>query len=153
MLFSANADTVFFAAINQYDFHISDGQVIVWNTAVINPGGCYDALTGAYTAPLHGYYHFTVQKESDNKVARFRVYKEGVEVMYNDASGDSADPVPVSTSSFILQLQARERVQIYNVGSTIVRGIRSDTSVYRSWFFWVSSLRIVKKISHTISLE
>ena len=42
-------DTVFFAAINQQSLPIADEEVIIWNTAVVNPGGNYDNLTGAYT--------------------------------------------------------------------------------------------------------
>ena len=131
LVFSAIADTVFFAAINQFEFPVSDEEVIVWNTAVINPGGHYDSVTGAYTAPLHGYYHFTVQKESNSGQAKFRIYKEGEEVLYNGGYGGSADPTPVATSSFILELKARERVQIYNLGSTVIYG--GDPG-YRSWF-------------------
>ena len=135
LIFSASADTVFFAAINQYQFPVSKEKVIVWNTAVINPGGCYDTLTGAYSAPVHGYYHFTVQKEGDKSLATFRIYKEGVEVLYHDALYmGAADPDPVSATSFILELKAGERVQIYNHASTIIYGVNSGTSVYRSWF-------------------
>ena len=134
LIFSASADTVFFAAINQHDFPISDKEVIAWNTAVINPGGCYDIVTGAYTAPLHGYYHFTVQKESNNGRARFRIYKEGVWVMLNMAFGGPNDADPVGTTSFLLELQAGENVQIINEDSSIIYGVNPGKSVYWSWF-------------------
>ena len=127
-----SADTVFFAAISQNEFPISDEEVIVWDTAVINPGGCYDTLYGSYTASVHGYYHFTVQKESDNSHAYFRVYKEGVEVLYHAGYWPNSDTAPVSATSFILELQAGERVQIYNDDSSIIHGAYSG--VYRSWF-------------------
>ena len=131
---SVSADTVFFAAINQYEFSVSDETVIVWNTAVINPGGNYDTVTGAYTAFVHGYYHFTVQKQSNNKGAHFRIYKEGVEVLFNDCYIPDHN-APSSASSFILELQAGERVQIYNHRSSVIYGIASaGSSVYRSWF-------------------
>ena len=125
---------MFFAAISQYDFPISDEEVIVWDTAVINPGGCYDTLYGSYTAPVHGYYHFTVQKESNNYHAMFRVFKEGVEVLFNHRDASSSNASPVSATSFVLELQAGERVQIYTHASTIIYGVLSGTSVYRSWF-------------------
>ena len=120
---------MFFAAINQQTFRINE-EIIIWNTAPINPGGHYDTLTGAYTAPVHGYYQFTVQKESDNS-ANFRIYKEGVWVLYNDGI-DGSVLTPVSTSSFILELQAGERVQIYNSVSCTMYG--GTSGVYRSWF-------------------
>ncbi len=131
--FSASADSVFFAAFNVETFPISsDEEVIAWNTAVINPGGNYDTLTGAYTAPVHGFYQFSVQKESDNYRAIFKVFKEGVLVLYNNFVNFD-DEQPVTATSFILELQAGERVQIYNDGSTVIYGAISGT-VYRSWF-------------------
>ncbi len=131
-LFSASADTVFLAVIDQPDFPISNAEVITWNTALINPGGCYDTLTGAYTAPVHGYYFFTVQKESDNYYATFNFVKEGVRVAHN-AFYDQDIHSPVSTSSIILELETGERVQVENTASTFVYGTVENT-YYRSWF-------------------
>ncbi len=125
---------MFFAGISQYEFPISDEEVIVWDLAVINPGGCYDTLYGSYTANVHGFYHFTVQKESNNYRAMFRVFKEGAEVLYNHRDAGSANVSPVSATSFVLELQAGERVQIYNDASTIIYGVNPETDVYRSWF-------------------
>ncbi len=124
---------MFFATFNIDYFPISDDEVIAWNTAVINPGGNYDTLTGAYTAPVHGFYQFSVQKESDNYRAFLRVFKEGVQVLYNDFI-NLDDGIPVTATSFILELQAGERVQIYNDYSSSIAGVLSGTSVYRSWF-------------------
>ena len=45
------SDTVFLATISVYESPISDEEVIIWDTAPINPGGHYNALLGAYTAP------------------------------------------------------------------------------------------------------
>ena len=64
-------------------------------------------------------------------------------MLYNDGFGfsgygSSADPTPVTATSFILELQQGERVQVYNHDtSTIIYGAHSDPSgglVYRSWF-------------------
>ena len=49
-------DTLFFATISENDIPGVDGEVIVWDSAPINPGGNYDTATGAYTAPVDGYY-------------------------------------------------------------------------------------------------
>ncbi len=64
-----------------------------------------------FLARVHGYYHFTVQKESDNSKACFRIFKEGVEVLYNNAKGGT-DSTPVGATSFILELQAGEKVAL-----------------------------------------
>ena len=44
------------ATISVAEFPISDQEVIIWDTAPINPGGHYNTLLGAYTAPYNGYY-------------------------------------------------------------------------------------------------
>ena len=50
------SDTVFLASISTWEFPISDDEVIVWDTAPINPGGHYNTILGANTAPVPGYY-------------------------------------------------------------------------------------------------
>ena len=49
-------DTLFLATISQQEFNITDGEIIVWDSDPINPGGNYDTVTGTYTAPVDGYY-------------------------------------------------------------------------------------------------
>ena len=90
----------------------------------------------SFPASVQGYYHFTVQKESNNGAAFFRIFKEGVQVLYNDAWFGSADDTPVSTSSFILKLLEGERVTVVNqiTAGTVIYGVLPGTSVYRSWF-------------------
>ena len=48
--------TLFLATISAGSISISDGAVIPWDTAPINPGGYFDTTTGTYTAPMNGYY-------------------------------------------------------------------------------------------------
>ncbi len=125
---------MFFAAISQYEFGISDEEIIAWDTDVINPGGNYDTLYGSYTAPVHGFYQFTVQKESNNYRGYFFFVKEGERVAFHPRyDPDHVDTV--GSSSIILELQAGERVQIENIDSTIIYGVyTSGTSIYRSLF-------------------
>ena len=52
----ATVDTLFLATIAAETIAISDDEAIVFDTAPINPGGHYNTLLGAYTAPYHGYY-------------------------------------------------------------------------------------------------
>ncbi len=124
---------MFFAAISQSEFGISNEEIIAWDTDVINPGGNYDTLYGSYTAPVHGFYHFTAQKESNNNRANFFFVKEGERVTITGHYNEH-HPTPWSTSSVILELQAGERVQIENIDSTIIYGVNSGTNIYRSWF-------------------
>ena len=49
------SDTVLLATISVYESPISDEEVIIWDTAPINPGGHYNTLLGAYTAPDSGF--------------------------------------------------------------------------------------------------
>ena len=64
-------------------------------------------------------------------------------MLYNGVHGASQDGTPVSTSTFILELQAGEKVQIVGgAGSTMIYGVNGGTSVHRSWFsgFLLSAL-------------
>ena len=82
-------------------------------------------MLSPFLARVHGYYHFTIQKESNNNKACFRIYKENVEVLYNNAKGGT-DSTPVGATSFILELQAGEKVQIINDDSTSIKGMHTD---------------------------
>ncbi len=88
-----------------------------------------------FLAPVHGYYQFMVQKESNGNKASFRVFKDGVQMLYN-AFYSGGDVQPVTASSFILELQMGEKVQIKNVDSSEINGEGGSggPGVYRSWF-------------------
>ena len=53
---SATVDTLFLATIAAESIAISDDEPIIFDTAPINPGGHYNTVLGAYTAPFTGYY-------------------------------------------------------------------------------------------------
>ena len=38
---------------------LNDGDVFVFNQVTVNQGDSYSNVTGVFTAPLHGVYHFT----------------------------------------------------------------------------------------------
>ena len=52
----ATVDTLFLATISAWTISISSEEPIIFDTAPINPGGHYNTVLGAYTAPYHGYY-------------------------------------------------------------------------------------------------
>ncbi len=131
-IFPVSTDAVFLATIGEEEFDISNAEVIMWNMPVINLGGHYDVVTGAFTAPIDGYYYFNVQKESNNNKATLYYVKEGIRLAFVQAYMEY-DSIPLSTSSIILELQAGERVQIENVDSNIIYGTL-DATIYKSWF-------------------
>ena len=47
---------MFLATIAAESIAISDDEPIIFDTAPINPGGHYNTVLGAYTAPFTGYY-------------------------------------------------------------------------------------------------
>ena len=51
-----SADSMFLATISAQSVSISSGEPIIWDTALINLGGHFNTILGAYTAPVHGYY-------------------------------------------------------------------------------------------------
>ena len=58
VLLAATAETLFLATINSDTIAVSDDQVIVFNSAPINPGGHYNTESGGYTVPFSGYYQY-----------------------------------------------------------------------------------------------
>ena len=52
----ATIETLFLATISAQTIEISDEEPIIFDTDPINPGGHYNTILGAYTAPVHGYY-------------------------------------------------------------------------------------------------
>ena len=48
----------FLATISEFTISSADFAVIVFDTASINPGGNYNPATGAFTAPVNGYYQY-----------------------------------------------------------------------------------------------
>ena len=46
------------ATIGAESIEISDEEPIIFDTALINQGGHYNSVLGAYTAPVHGYYQW-----------------------------------------------------------------------------------------------
>ena len=55
-LFLFPADSLFLATISAESVPISDGDPIIWDSALLNPGGHFSTVLGAYEAPVDGYY-------------------------------------------------------------------------------------------------
>ncbi len=54
---SISVGTLFLATLSS-SISISNGDVIPWDTAPINPGGYFDTTSGTYTVPMNGYYQW-----------------------------------------------------------------------------------------------
>ena len=68
MIYTGLKDTAFFAALDQSKVPIGNPAIIIWKDVKYNNGGHYDSRTGAYTAPLAGYYQFTVSSMNAGNV-------------------------------------------------------------------------------------
>ena len=64
-------NTLFRATISADTITISE-EPIIFNTAPINPGGHYNTVLGAYTAPYTGYYQCVFI------IGHFKFHKVGV---------------------------------------------------------------------------
>ena len=49
-------DTLFLATISEITIPITDEETIIFDKALINPGGYYNTERGTYKAPYNGYY-------------------------------------------------------------------------------------------------
>jgi len=79
---------------------LSGNQTIIWNLVYHNVGGAYDSSNGLFTAPVSGYYHFTVwgmtsgntsgvielQFQKNGSTVQQRPYSQGVN-NYGHVSG------------------------------------------------------------------
>ncbi len=48
----------FFIVAMTDDVDTSDGQPILWDEQIADPGNNFDALTGTYEAPVDGFYEY-----------------------------------------------------------------------------------------------
>ena len=54
------ADSLFLATISADIIETLNGAPIIWDSALINPGGHFNTDDGAYTAPVDGYYTWVI---------------------------------------------------------------------------------------------
>ena len=58
---SGISDTLFLASMSNVATPVVPASRIIWDLAVINPGGYYSTETGGYTANFNGYYQWVFQ--------------------------------------------------------------------------------------------
>ena len=104
-----------------------------WDDVRFDPGNNYDVVTGAYTAPYDGYYHFSISKRSSGTFSSFRTLVEGVSVHY---CWDHANyPSTYATCTITLKLLAGQRVQIKNWGAATIESSQAQVdNAVNSWF-------------------
>ena len=49
-------DSMFLATISTSSVSVSPGEPIIWDSALINPGGHFNTILGMYKVPVDGYY-------------------------------------------------------------------------------------------------
>jgi len=104
---------------------LSGNQTIIWNLVYYNVGGGYNSSDGLFTAPVSGYYHFTVWGMTSGTASgtiEFQFMKNGSTVQqrpYGHAGGNYGN----ATGSIIEYL---------NIGDTMSIFLTNSTTMYAS---------------------
>jgi hypothetical protein len=102
---------------------LSGNQTIIWNLIYHNVGGGYNSSNGLFTAPVSGYYHFTVWGMTSGTASgtiEFQFMKNGSTVQqrpYGHAGGNYGN----ATGSIIEYL---------NIGDTMSIFLTNGTTMY-----------------------
>ena len=128
-------DTAFFAALDESRFSIGIPAVIVWKDIKYNNGGHYSPATGAYTAPLAGYYQFSIEKTSNTygsySGSHFHLLIDGnrfTRHCTDDAAGQQQ-----TRSTITVKLDQGSIVQVENIGTNSLYGFGQGSGL-GSWF-------------------
>jgi len=99
---------------------LSGNQTIIWNLVYYNVGGGYNSSDGLFTAPVSGYYHFTVWGMTSGTASgtiEFQFMKNGSTVQqrpYGHAGGNYGN----ATGSIIEYLSVGNTMSIFLTDST-----------------------------------
>nr|KAG5712541.1 hypothetical protein BaRGS_011515 [Batillaria attramentaria] len=107
--------SVYFTAYVTTGQHIpaSAGQVIRFAQVVENTGNAYNPHTGVFTAPYDGGYMFLVSIDVIKEYGGVRVMRNGQEVVWGHADGDSLHV----TATVVLSLNAGDTVTVMHWSS------------------------------------
>jgi hypothetical protein len=102
---------------------VNSTQVVLWNNIYHNNGGYYSATTGKFTAPVDGYYHFTVGAiiggspvDGTERNGEFQMQKNGSH--YSRGHWNHADRWENVSYTQVIYLAANDYVRMYFVNST-----------------------------------
>jgi hypothetical protein len=99
---------------------LSGNQTIIWNLVYHNVGGGYNSSNGFFTAPVSGYYHFTVwgmTSSSTTGVVEFQFEKNGSTVQQRPY-GNAGSNYGNATGSIIEYLNIGDTMSIFLTDST-----------------------------------
>ena len=102
---------------------ISSTQIVLWNNIYHNNGGYYSATTGKFTAPVDGYYHFTVGAivggspvDGTQRNGELRIEKNGSH--YGRGHWNHADRWENVSYTQVIYLAANDYVRVYFSNNT-----------------------------------
>jgi hypothetical protein len=99
---------------------LSGNQTIIWNLVYHNVGGGYNSSNGLFTAPVSGYYHFTVwgmTSSNTSGVVEFQFEKNGSTVQQRPY-GNAGSNYGNATGSIIEYLNIGDTMSIFLTDST-----------------------------------
>ena len=128
-------DTAFFATLDESKVTIQDPAIIIWKNVTYNNGGHYSATTGAYTAPLAGYYQFTVSKATGPRYSYFSLLVDGQPFVFQFSFNTDRDDEQ-KTSTMAVKLEQGATVQVQSSSTTEIYGfgVFTDQPGIYSWF-------------------
>ena len=129
-------DTAFFAALDQSKTPVRNSDIVIWKDVKYNNGGYYSQVTGAYTAPLAGYYQFTVSKTNAERWAYFQLLIDDEIFCFQGISINDATSWKQKSSTITVKLDAGSKVQIRTTDATELygSGVFSSHPGMPSWF-------------------
>jgi len=99
---------------------LSGNQTIIWNLVYHNVGSGYNSSNGLFTAPVSGYYHFTVwgmTSSSTSGVVEFQFMKNG-SIVQQRPYGNAGSNYGNATGSIIEYLNIGDTMSIFLTDST-----------------------------------
>ena len=109
----------------------TSAAAVVFNATLFDTGTNYSTSTGAFTAPITGFYQFFVVVGTGGSVRSLvAIYKNGSEfIRLYDSNTVSAGPLDVN-GSILLSLAANDTVQVYLTTGSGVTGGYGTTPYY-----------------------
>ena len=102
---------------------VNSSQIVLWNNIYHNNGGHYSATTGKFTAPVDGYYHFTVGAiiggspvDGTQRNGELQIQKNGS--YYSRGHWNHADRWENVSYTQVIYLAANDEVRMNFVNST-----------------------------------
>jgi len=102
---------------------LSGNQTIIWNLVYHNVGGAYDSSNGLFTAPVSGYYHFTVWGMTSGTTS-------GVIELQFQKNGSSVQQRPYSQGVNNYGHVSGTIIEYLSVGDTMKVFLTTSTTLY-----------------------